>query len=80
MLGTKEAFLNLGAYPWNLGTFESEGVVTSDINYLELGSTSQNKGTILHKTALPSDTRHQFGGPQTSWLQIWEFSLSVHTF
>lgn len=52
-----------------------------DADYLELAHTRQVKGTVLHKTALPSDTSHKLWGPRpssllTDWLQIWEFSLS----
>lgn len=59
---------------------ESPSAVTSDVNYEEVGQTSQVEGIILYETALTPDISHRFGGPQatftshfsllTSWIQI----------
>lgn len=41
--------------------------MTSDVNYLELDQTSQVKGTVLHKTALISDTSCKCRGLQATF-------------
>lgn len=38
----------------------------SDINYEELGQTSQVKDIVLHKTPLTSGISHDFGGLQAT--------------
>ena len=40
--------------------------MTCDTNCPELDQTSRVKGTVLHKTALASDTRCQFGVPRST--------------
>lgn len=40
--------------------------MTYEINYPELGHTSQVKGTVLHKTGLIINIGHKFIGPQVS--------------
>lgn len=46
-----------------------QAAMTSDTNYRELSQTSQVKGTVLYKTALPSDISPKLRSPQdTLWL------------
>lgn len=54
----------------------------SDINYLELSQTSQVKGTVLHKTALTSDTCHTLRSPQAPFTfdQLATNSVSHYPF
>ena len=41
--------------------------MTSDTGNLELGQTSQVKGTVICKTALTSDTSHKFEDSQATF-------------
>lgn len=62
--------------------------MTSDTNYLELDQTSRVKFIVVHKTALTSDTGHEFGESQAtptfdhlsanSWVPTTSSSLIIH--